>query len=150
MYRNIYNSSRTNCDNFLIFSNDLNYVTELFLQKGNERRFSPFSQIYLVVPDMEFEQSAIEYVNQNALNVFLMENTLHEMEKGLITFKSMSNILTRKRYTLSATSVRADAAKYFGNYKDHSLLSTKGREKMFRVSLFDCPPYVVYVPGHMK
>lgn len=148
LHRNIYNSSRSNCDNFLIFSENLTFVSELFRQKENEKRFHPFSQIYLVVTDMKFDQRSIEYVNRNALNVFLMENTLSEMDRGLISFKSMFNVLTKKRFLF--TSVRSDSAKYYGNYKDHPFLSSKSSDKIFRVSLFNCPPYVVYVTGNTK
>lgn len=148
LLRNIYNSSRTNCDNFFVISTNISYVSELFRQKQNGRRFMPFSQLHLVVPDMEFEQNAIDYINRNTLSVFVMENALNEMENGSVSFKTMLNVLTKKRYAI--TSVRSDAAKYFGNYKDHPFLSNKSREKVFRASLFNCPPYVVYVSGNSK
>lgn len=145
LYRNILNSSRSNCDNFLVFSKNLTYINELFQQKENEKRFLPFSQIYLIVPDIEFDDRTVDYIHRNALNVFLMENALSKMENGSIGFGSMLNVLTKKRF-LSTTN-RLDAAAFVGIYRDHPLLSTKSRKKIFRVSLFNCPPYVVYVPG---
>lgn len=148
--RNIYLSSRLNCDNFLIFSKDLNFIYELFQQKGDEKRFLPFSQIFLAVPDVEFDQATTEYINQNALNVFLMENALSEMENGMISFKSLMNVLTKKRFHIPSASVRSDYAKYYGIYKDHPFLSSKSSDKIFHVSLFNCPPYVVYLPGDLK
>lgn len=148
--RNIYFSSRINCDNFLIFSKDLNFIYEIFQQKGDEKRFFPFSQIFLAVPDMEFDHATIEYINRNVLNVYLMENTLGEMENGMFSFKSLLNVLTKKRLQTSSASMRTDSAKYYGNYKDHPFLSSKSSDKIFRVSLFNCPPYVVYLPGDMK
>lgn len=148
LHRNIYNVSQSNCDNFLIFSKDTVYINELFQPKGIEKRFLPFSQIHLVVPDMELDSGSIEYINRNALNVFLMENAWTELENGLISFRSMLNVLTKKRFI--TTNVRSDAAKYFGIYKDHPFLSTKSSEKIFRVSLFNCPPYVVYLSGSVK
>lgn len=149
LHRNIYNSSRMNCDNFLIFSENLTYASELFRQTDNAKRFVPFSQIYLVASDKEeFDQRSIEYVNRNALNVFLMENARSEMANGSFSFESMLNVVTKERFRI--TSVRSDAAKYFGNYKDHPFLSSKSSEKIFRVSLFNCPPYVVYVAGDIR
>lgn len=146
--RNIYNSSRSNCDNFLIFSKNVTFIRELFQRKGNEKRFAPFSQIFLAIPDIEFDQATVEYINLNALNVFLMENALQQMDNGIVMFKSMWNVLTKNRFVF--TSVRSDSAKYFGTYKDHPFLSSKSVDKVFRVSLFNCPPYVVYMPGNMK
>lgn len=149
--RNIFNGTRSNCDNFMIFSDDVGYVAALFQQKDlTEKRFLPFSQIFLVIPDaVEFEQSAIEYVNVNGLNVFRMENTLTDMENGLISFKCITNVLTKNRLNLSMVG-RPDVIKYYGNYKDHPFLNIKNRDKLFRVSLFNCPPYVVYLPGNNK
>lgn len=145
--RNIYNSTRSNCDNFLVFSGNLTFISELFRQKGNEKRFMPFSQIYLSVPDtIGFDNGTIEYIHRNALNVFLMENVLSKMENGLIGFESMLNVLTKNRFIF--TSNRRDVVAFVGTYKDHPLLSNKSSKKIFRVSLFNCPPYVVYVSGN--
>ncbi len=148
MNRNIYNTSRSNCDNFFVFSKNVTYINELFQPKENELRFVPFSQIYLVAPDIEFSGDTIEYMYKKGLNVFSMGNALSKMENGLIGFDSISNVLTKKDFKF--TTVRSEAAAYFGLYKDHPLLSNRSSEKIFRVSLFNCPPYVVYLRGDNK
>lgn len=39
-----------------------------------------------------------------------------------------------------------DVITYFGSTSNHPFLSTKYKQKIFRVSFFHCPPYAVYLP----
>ncbi|XP_037052444.1 uncharacterized protein LOC119085982 [Bradysia coprophila] len=75
-----------------------------------------------------------------------MERVVNSMDNGPFSFKSMLNVLTKKRFLF--TSNLSDAVAYFGVYKDHPLLSIRSSSKTFRVSLFNCPPYVIYLPGN--
>lgn len=148
-YRNILSLQRINCDNFMIFTRDATDIFSLFEHTNKTvKRFLPFSQIYLVLiadTDIEFNQLSLSYIYENGLFVHMVASTLSSFSSEILTFHSLRNVLTAELLNLEKSHTN-DVISYFGTFKDHPVLSTKYKKKIFRVSFFSCPPYVVYLP----
>lgn len=141
--RNIVTMSPTNCDNFFFFLQNFNDSFGLF-RVNHSRPFLPFSQLYLVIVESgttKFDSDILNYIYANALFVYVIT---YESSTNL-NFLKMENVLTGETLNLSAAN-RKDVVRYFGTYKNHPFFDSNYREKIFRVSLFKCAPYVVYLP----
>lgn len=148
--RNALVLSPTNCDNFIFFLKNSNEALDLFKTNRTDltKRFVPFSQLFLVISDdVKFDQRALDYIYENGLFVFAVKSSISttDASSNELNFQSLKNILTEGMLDLTASN-RIDAIRYFGTYKDHPFLSHKFKEKVFRVSLFRCVPYVMYLP----
>lgn len=148
-FRNILSFQRTNCDDFMIFTNKMTEVFTLFQETNKTvKRFLPFSQFYLVPvydSDIEFDQRSLSYIYKNGLFVYVVANTLTAMPSGMLTFSSLKNVLTLELLNLEKPLTN-EIISYFGTYKNHPTLDTNYQKNIIRVSLFDCSPYVVYLP----
>lgn len=135
----------TNCDNFFLFVRNADDIVELF-QPTRTRRFVPFSQIFILIADtrnIEFDSTMLKYIYENGVFVFLVENTY--ASSNTIRYLSLQNVLTGETLTLT-NSNRNDFVRYFGSYKKHTFFNGTYEEKVFRVSLFKCAPYIIYLP----
>lgn len=142
--RNIFTLPPTNCDNFMFFLPNSNAVFGLFAT-NRTKAFVPFSQLFLVMPDdTEFDQNILNYLYENGLFAFVVKSTSDATSKEL-SFLSLTNVLTGEMLNLR-TSDRNDAIRYFGTYKKHPFFNFEYKAKVFRVSLFKCVPYVIYLP----
>lgn len=148
-FRNILSFQRTNCDDFMIFTRNMTEVFTLFQETNKTvKRFLPFSQFYLVPisdSDIEFDLLSLSYIYENGLFVYAVANTLTAMSSDILTFKSLTNVLTLELLSLEKPLTN-EIISYFGTYKNHPILNTNYRKNIFRVSLFNCSPYVVYLP----
>lgn len=146
--RNVLSVERTNCDNFMIFIQNLNEIFQLFDRtSGNVQRFLPFTQLFLINsdPGIEFDKKILKYIYENGLYVFTIKNTiLPPSSSTILSFLTLRNILTEEILNLTTTD-RHNAISYFGTYKNHPFLNSHYKAKYFRVSLFSCSPYVIYV-----
>lgn len=145
--RNILKFPPTNCNNFIFFMDHFTESYQLFA--GNHtKRFVPFSQLFFVVTEpvhlnsVRSEQTILNYIYENGLFVYMVENTLSWSNE--LRFLSLTNVLDGQTLNLT-TSVRGDVIRYFGSYNNHPFLNTSYKEKVFRVSLFKCVPYVIYL-----
>lgn len=141
--RNILTMSPTNCDNFFFFLSNINESFGLFNVDYIKRRFLPFSQLFLVTTgtSIALDSKSLNYIYANALFVFVITYT----SSNDLHFLKMENVLTKQTLNLSAT-IRKDVIRYFGTYKEHPFFDANYKQKTFRVSLFKCAPYVVYLP----
>lgn len=147
--RNILSFQRTNCDNFMVFTRDATEVFKLFEETNKTvKRFLPFSQFYImVIPDagINFDQTSLSYIYENGLFVYVVQNALSVISSDILSFTSLRNVLTGKMLNLESFRT-TDIIPYFGTYKQHPVLNTNYKKKIFRVSFFSCSPYVVYLP----
>lgn len=143
--RNILAIPPTNCDNFFLFVRNTDDIIEL-LKTTHTRRFVPFSQLFILIAEtvtIEFDATMLKYIYESGIFVFLIENTYSS--SNTFRYLSLQNVLTGE--TLNITnSNRNEAIRYFGSYKKHSFFNDAYKEKVFRVSLFKCAPYIIYLP----
>lgn len=143
--RNILAHPPPNCDNFFIFVRNSNDVVDLFKTTLN-RRFVPFSQVFIVVTgtgNIRFNSTVLKYIYETGVFVFLVENTYSS--SNVIRYLSLQNVLTGETLILPKTN-RSDVIRYFGSFKKHSFFDKNFKQKIFRVSLFKCAPYITYLP----
>lgn len=141
--RNIFSF---NCDNFLFFTQNSKEISKLF-EKTNRtvKQFLPFSQLFFVEsePPIEFDQRSLAYIYETGLFVYVVENSL---SSNVLRFSTLRNVLTNDTLNLQTTNTE-DILAFFGTYKNHPVLISNYKTKIFRVSLFNCSPYVVYLPN---
>lgn len=146
--RNVLSSQRTNCDNFMVFINDSRDIFQLFAATNVAvQRFLPFSQMFLINSefDITFDENSLKYIYENGLFVYMVKNTIESsMSSHIFGLPALRNVLTEEILNLT-TSDRQDAIRYFGSYKNHPFFNSRYKEKLFRVSLFNCAPYVLYL-----
>lgn len=145
--RNVLSLQRTNCDNFMIFIQNRGEMLELFERtKGKVQRFLPYSQLFLITsnPDIVFDQNSLKYIYENGLFVYMITSTILPLQSNVLSFLALRNVLTEETLNLTI-SERQHAITYFGNYKNHPFLNSQYKKKVFRVSLFNCSPYVIYL-----
>lgn len=145
-HRNIFATNRTNCEMFLVLSTDEIAIRHLFKWQHNKKRFYPFSQIFLLTTEplrqSIIRQSELIYINRNALNVYTLKNHLFD-ELHEFNIIRLTNVLTNKSKMLPVKN-RKQLAKYYGDYRAHSFFKETNRKHCpFRVSMFNCPPYVI-------
>lgn len=145
--RNVLSFQRTNCDNFMIFTQNSTEIFKLFgSTSGKVQRFLPFTQLFLISsdPNISFDQKSLKYIYENGLYVFMTKNTISSQSSNILSFLSLRNVLTDEILNLTASN-KHNAIRYFGEYKGHPFLNSQYKMKVFRVSLFNCSPYVMYL-----
>lgn len=149
--RNIFAVNRTNCELFIILSMWKCGLHKLFEPLKDKKRFYPFSQIFLLTDERTqnsggvIDQSALNYINENALNVYTMDSQLFDHDRPTFNITRMYNVLTGKSIALPVEN-ETKIADYHGIYRLHSFFNETNRQrKAFRVSMFSCPPYIVYI-----
>lgn len=147
--RNVLSFERTNCDNFMVFPNNSSNVFQLFATtNGAVQRFLPFSQLFVIHSDFDlhFDVSSLKYIYENGLYVYMVKNTVQSTgpSTNILNFTALRNVLTDEILNLTNTE-RRDAIRYFGSYKNHPFLNSRYKAKVFRLSLFNCAPYVTYL-----
>lgn len=146
--RNIFAKNRTNCEMFLVLSTDKLAIRHMFdWRQKNAKRFFPFSQIFLLTNE-DFQQSVVRqseliYINRNALNVYTLKNNLFNDVRREFNITRITNVLTNKSRNLPVQH-RKQLVNYHGNYRSHPFFNETNRKHCpFRVSMFNCPPYVI-------
>ncbi len=146
--RNIKLFQRTNCDNFMIFTRKTTDLLQLFTETNSTvKRFVPFSQLYLVAMYdriIKLDGISLSFIYENGLFVYVLESSTISSDD--FHFPSLRNVLTDKMLNLDGSLTSDAIISYFGTYRDHPFLHEKNKKKIFRVSFFNCPPYVVYLP----
>lgn len=145
--RNILSFKRTNCDNFLFFTQNSKEISELFQKtNGTVKRFLPFSQLFFVdfESNVEFDEPSLDYIFDNGLFVYVVGQQ-SAISSNVLQFSSLRNVLTNDVLNLKISNIQ-NIINYFGTYKNHPVLNSKFQKKKFRVSIFSCSPYVVYLP----
>lgn len=153
--RNYFTLPPTNCENFMFFLQNADKIFGLFetTHRSTVKRFVPFSQLFFVNSDgnhAKFDAITSDFIYENGLFVFVVESTLarnlsDSASSNELRFLNMRNVLTDETLNL-ITSNRSDAIRFFGTYKSHPFFDSKYKEKVFRVSLFNCAPYIIYLP----
>lgn len=146
--QNLLAVQRTNCDNFMVFTKNSSKVLQLFKRpNGNSQRFLPFSQLFLINEDFNilFDANSLTFIYENGLYVYVVQSTiLRSTSSKTLSFPALRNVLTDEILNLTISD-RQDAIDYFGSYDDHPFLNSNYKAKVFRVSLFNCAPYVIYL-----
>lgn len=156
IHRNIFADNRTNCELFIILSTSQHGIRQLFEPLKDKKRFYPFSQIFIVTDQGTqnsgggvIDQSSLNYINENALNVYTMDNLVFHNDRPEFHITRMHNVLTGKSIGLPAEN-ETKIADYHGIYRLHSFFNATNRQRIaFRVSMFNCPPYIVYMGKQM-
>lgn len=135
---------RVHCETFVIVTNNSSFVEELFGR--GKRNFFAFAVIYLVMPNsFELSELAKEHVYKKGLNVFHMRNQVQIHGRWKVyEYIDIKNVLTNA--VLSTNETNRDVIKeYYGIFLTHSLFNKQFKnEVVFRINLFECPPYVIY------
>lgn len=146
--RNVLSFKRTNCDNFMVFLNSSRDIFQLFATtNGSVQRFLPFSQLYVVNPDFDIslDENSLQYIYENGLYVYMVKTTIvPSLSSNILTITALRNVLTEEILNVTSSD-RQDAIRYFGSYKNHPFFNSHYKAKVFRLSLFNCAPYVIYL-----
>lgn len=137
-------SNWKSCKNLIIFINNTEQIMGILSNStpfgDKEKRFFPFSDILVISqqePNWKFDN--LVYINDNALHVFW---TSYEN----MSFSNVKYVLTNKTIPVSDY---IEVNKTLKMYQVHPFLETvqipDNKRKVFRVSLFNCPPYVLMV-----
>lgn len=135
---------RVHCETFVIATNNASFVEQLFGR--GQRNFFAYGVIYLVMPNaFELSDSAKEYVYKSGLQVFHMRNKVHIQGRlKIYEYIDIKNVLTEALLWANETN-RDVIRQYYGYFWNHPLFNKQFKnEIVFRMSLFECPPYVIY------
>lgn len=149
--RNISRERRPNvlyCEDFLIITSNVSRSVPALLATGL-KRFRPFSRIIFVYDDDSSSSNSVRSTNTNsAWNVgaaeldYIKDSAIYVylLDFGISGFRGGINILTNQYWP--SELIRQE---WFSN-DDHShpLIAQKNGDNIFRIGLYNCPPYVVY------
>lgn len=132
--RSISNTKKTKCESYLfVMENPQEWFDDTYQQMNKSQKiFFPFSRLYFVslyAKDFGIFGNVTKYLNRNAFFGYELQfdATGHE-----ISIRDVVNNFTMKSSP---------------NFTDltHPLLDTKNHNKEFKVSVFNCPPHIVYL-----
>lgn len=147
--QNITRQRRPNvmyCEDFLIMTPNVSQ-TILAVFASGQKRFRPFSRIIFVFDhsggmndahfsDVRIDTAERDYIQQSAIYGYFLDF-------GLNGFRGGFNILTNQYWP--STSIRGD---WFTNDDpSYPAIVHENTNKVFRIGLYNCPPYIVYDDG---
>lgn len=131
------------CNSFMIFTKGVNFLKNLF--DPMIRHFLPFSNIFLFTPDhLVIPHELITNALYHGYNMYSIENNFfaENLTYFDLSYHRLINLYTNE--TLDTIEIRSEKlADYFGNVLLHPLFNKSiVKTRPFRVSTFECPPYV--------
>lgn len=135
------------CNSFMIFTKNLNFLANLF--DPVIKHFLPFTNFFLFTPEeLTIPHELISNALYHGYNMYSIENNF--FAKNLtyfdLSYHRLINLYTNE--TLDTVEVRYEKlANYFGNVLTHPLFNKSiVKQRPFRISTFNCPPYVIVDP----
>lgn len=131
---NISSYKEVNCDFFVLLSDDMILINDIFISKKNKRIFYPFTKfliIYFGDKEFHFEENSLQFISLNAFDVLWtkLNQTLN------IISKEVFHPIENKTYFWKNCSLDF--------FSETNLLKTYLiSRRTIRVSLFNCPPFV--------
>jgi len=123
------------CDYYIIFINENSYLIDnLFIPFEMNTRFYPFTTLFIVMDDNNRDSILDKlklYKNYMLLNVFLI---------NFDNFSMVYNVLESKILLVNESNVVSHV------FKENSKHPLFINETKFRISLFNCPPFVLRLP----
>lgn len=143
-YLLLNDTNKISCDTFMVFSENMTLITELF--KNKQKRLRPFMYFYLFMPDeLIIPNESIIAAMTYGYNIYKVHNNIYDKMPFYFNsnFYMISNLFTNK--TFNTLERDLDKAKqYFGTTLSHPLF-TEGitKSKPFRMATFNCPPHFI-------
>ncbi|KAJ6642098.1 hypothetical protein Bhyg_07044 [Pseudolycoriella hygida] len=139
--RDIMTERKGQCETFLIFVERMNKVNKMLTSiQTSAKQFFPFTKIYF-----HFEHQHNSTTDREImflLRKFLLNNALFGY---VLEYKDNGNELQILTTDLLTNDIRSPVASSLPKELLHPLLDTHSIKKRFRISLFNCPPYTIYL-----
>lgn len=137
------------CNRILLVSRYETAILEIFVDsvknKTSFMRFYPFTVFILITP-AEPQWLPIHYKNMLSLglHVFWMTSNYFDKKSNVeFSFKSVKNCLTNMTVLLPLMKYTANVTQFLDSYRTHPMLTSP--KTIFRVSMTEFPPYIVYL-----
>lgn len=130
------------CDSYIIFTYKLTLIERLF----NERKhFYPFAKIFLFIPiTLIVPNETISAALHMGLNFYAVRNSIFRKSVPYfnLNYRQILNLYTNQVLN-TATTNETVLREFFGRVSTHPLFDKSiVKTRPFRISLFDCQPYV--------
>lgn len=144
---NVHNFKKCNC--IFIASRNETAIFELFENSVNHdrnyKRFYPFT-VFLLISPAEPQWIPIHYKHMlhQGLHVFWLDsNYFDNITQEKVQFKSITNCLTNITVSLPLLKQNKNVTEFLADYRGHPMLTSP--KTMFRASMAEFPPYIVYL-----
>lgn len=135
------------CNNFMVFTRDLKFLSDIF--NPLVKHFLPFTNIFLFTSN---ESILTDDLILNALyhgyNIYAVRNNFFNKSLGYfdLSYHYLLDPYTGRKFETSES--RDDKlANFFGDVSSHPLFNKSiVKTRPFRISTFNCPPYVIVDP----
>lgn len=152
-------NEKTDCESFLLTSNNMSEVSALFSQNPPLRRFYPFTRIFIVKvvelaseplwarSDFSFRNNELNTIYENGLEVFFAKG-LQNIASRVLAFREITNVLAETLINLTDITSRS-LENFYVDYQKHPFLVSGDKKKTFRASFFNCSPNVIHFDGQI-
>lgn len=130
------------CGSYIMFTEKSMFIQRLF---AGRKHFYPFAKIFLFVPiSLNITNETISTALHMGLKFYTVHNTIFKKSVTYfnLNYEQVLNLYTNQ--TLNTTTGDETVLReFFGTVSTHALFDKSiVKSHPFRVSLFDCPPYV--------